>query len=322
MRAAFHEEQGDVSVLRVGERPEPELKPDEVLIRTRATSLDRVDVYYREGSHGMAIRGAHIGGRDVAGTIEAVGSLAHRVAGFAAGQEVLGVAVQAAHAELVAVPAELVFALPEGCSFAQAAAIPTAGRTAYAGLIERGRLQAGEIALVIAGGSGVGSFGIQIARAAGAQVVATVGSEWKAERALALGAAGVLDHTAEPDFSGAGAITGGKAIDVVLDPVGAATFSRAMKALGANGRYVTTGVTVGHRADLHLGRVFTLGLTVTGVGRPHNPAIRQTMQRLLALVARGDVTPVVHASLPLEQIAAAHEMLQNGGVFGKVVLTL
>jgi NADPH2:quinone reductase len=147
MRAAFHEEQGDVSVLRVGERPEPEMKADEVLIRVRATSLDRVDLYYREGSHGMAIRGPHIGGRDVAGTIEAVGSLATQHP-FVVGAEVVGVAVQAAHAELVAVPADLVFQLPAGCSFEEAAAIPTAGRTAYDGLINRGRLRAGENVLV------------------------------------------------------------------------------------------------------------------------------------------------------------------------------
>ena len=144
----------------------------------------------------------------------------------------------------------------------------------------------------------MGSFGIQIARAAGAQVVATVGSEWKAERALALGAAGVINHAAEPDFRGFGAFTGGKPIDVVLDPVGAATFTSAMKTLGPGGRYVTTGVTVGHRQICIWASVFLLGLTVTGVGRPDNLRIRETMQRLLTLVERGEVKPVVHASMP------------------------
>jgi NADPH:quinone reductase len=325
MRAAFHEEQGDVSVLRVGKQPKPALKPDEVLIRVRATSLDRVDLYYREGSHGMSLRGprrAHIGGRDVAGTIEAIGKLADRHAPLVTGAEVVGVAVQAAHAEFVAVPAELVFPLPAGCSYEEAAAIPTAGRTAYDGLINRGRLQAGDTVLVVAGGSGVGSFGIQIARAAGALVVATVGSEWKAERALALGAAGVVNHHAEDSFRRAGSFTQGRLVDVVLDPVGAATFTSALDVLGEGGRYVTTGVTAGHRAQLHLGRVFTQGLTVTGVGRPDNQRIRETMLRLLTLVARGEVKPVVHASMPLEEIASAHELLANGEVFGKLVLTL
>ena len=321
MRAAFHEEQGDVSVLRVGERPEPEMKPDEVLIRVRATSLDRVDLYYREGSHGMSIHGAHIGGRDVAGTIEAIGSLATQHP-FFIGADVVGVAVQAAHAELVAVPSELVFQLPAGCSHEQAAAIPTAGRTAFDGLINRGRLRAGENVLVVAGGSGVGSFGIQIARAAGALVVATVGSEWKVEHALALGAAGVINHHAEDDFWRSGSFTGGHPIDVVLDPVGAATFASAIGTLGPDGRYVTTGVTAGHRAELHLGQIFLHGLTVTGVGRPNNLQIRDTMFRLLRLVARGEVKPVVHASMPLEEIATAHELLANGEVFGKLVLTL
>lgn len=322
MRAAFHEEQGDLSVLRIGEQPEPELKADEVLIRVRATSLDRVDLYFREGSHGMSIHGPHIGGRDVAGTIAAIGELAHRQAPFFIGAEVVGLAVQAAHAELVAVPAELVFPLPPGCSFEQAAAIPTAGRTAYDGLINRGQLRAGENVLVIAGGSGVGSFGIQIARAAGALVVTTVGSEWKVERALALGATGVINHHAEDDFRRFGSFTGGHLIDVALDPVGAATFAKAMRMLGRDGRYVTTGVTVGHRADLHLGQVFVQGQTVTGVGRPDNLRIRETMQKLLALVARGEVKPVVHAAMPLEEISAAHELLANGEVFGKLVLTL
>ncbi|HEX4019078.1 MAG TPA: zinc-binding dehydrogenase [Frankiaceae bacterium] len=322
MRAAFHEQQGDVSVLRVGEQPDPELTPDQVLIRTRATSLDRVDLYFREGSHGMSVSGAHIGGRDVAGTVEAVGSLAHRVAPFVVGAEVVGVAVQSAHAELVAVPAALVFPLPAGCSFEQAAAIPTAGRTAFDGLINRGRLAAGENVLVVAGGSGVGSFAIQIARAAGALVVATVGSAWKAEHALALGAAGVINHHAEDDFRSVGSFTGGQPVDVALDPVGAATFAKAMRTLGPDGRYVTTGVTVGHRADLHLGQVFQHGLTVTGVGRPDNLRIRETMHRLLRLVSRGDVKPVVHASMPLEQIAEAHQLLAAGEVFGKLVLTL
>jgi NADPH2:quinone reductase len=326
MRAAFHDEQGGVAVLRFGEQPNAVAGPDEALVRMRATSLDRVDLYFRAGANGMRIDripGAWIGGRDVAGTIEALGErAAARYPELQVGQQVVGVAVRSAHAELVAVPAELVFALPAGCSWEQAAAIPTAGRTAYDGLLNRGRLAADETALVIAGSSGVGSFGIQIARAVGARVITTVGAGWKAEAATALGADGVIDHYAEDVATRVRELTGGAGVDVALDPVGAATFTAAMKSLRTEGRYVTTGVTAGHRAELHLGRVFERGLTVTGVGRPTNDRIREVLLGLLAMVADGRVKPAVHAVLPLEQVAAAHELLESSAVFGKVVLTL
>ncbi len=212
--------------------------------------------------------------------------------------------------------------MPAGCSWEQAAAIPTAGRTAYDGLLNRGRLAANETALVIAGSSGVGSFGIQIARAVGARVITTVGAGWKADIALALGADAAIDHYTEDVAARVRELTDGGGVDVALDPVGAATFTAAMKSLRAEGRYVTTGVTAGHRAELHLGRVFERGLTVTGVGRPTNDRIREVMIGLLALVADGRVKPAVHAVLPLQQIAAAHELLESSAVFGKVVLTL
>ena len=322
MRAAFHEEQGGRDVLRIGELPDAVPGPGEVLVRAYASSLDRVDIYFRSGSHGMRIRGPHIGGRDVAGTVEEIGPAASGSPAFEIGQPVVGLAVRSAHAELVAVPAELLFPLPAHDSFEQAAAVPTAGRTAYDGLIHRGHLTPGEDVLIIAGGSGVGSFGIQIARAAGARVIATVGAPWKGVLARALGAADVIDHHAEEVAARVGALTGGRGVDVVLDPVGAATFPAALNSLRRDGRYVTTGVTAGHRADLHLGRVFERGLTVTGVGRPDNQRIREVMLRLLALVASGDVTPAVHAVLPLERIAEGHALLENSAVFGKVVLTL
>lgn len=326
MRAAFHTEQGGLEVLQFGEQPDVVAGPDEALVRMKATSLDRVDLYFRAGANGMRIDrspGPWIGGRDVAGTVEALGDrAAARYPQLRVGQPVVGVAVRSAHAELVAVPAELVFAMPPGCSWEQAAAIPTAGRTAYDGLLNRGRLAANETALVIAASSGVGSFGIQIAHATGARVITTVGAGWKADAARGLGADGVIDHYTEDVATRVRELTVGAGVDVVLDPVGAATFTAAMKSLRAEGRYVTTGVTAGHRAELHLGRIFERGLTVTGVGRPSNERIREVMLGLLSLVADGRVTPAVHAVLPLEQIAEAHALLESSAVFGKVVLTL
>ena len=323
MRAAFHTEQGGIGVLQIGEVPDAVNGPDEVLVRVRATSLDRVDLYFRSGANGMRIQGSHIGGRDVAGTIEAIGdAAAMRYPVLVVGMEVVGVAVRAAHAELVAVPAGLVFPLHSDISLEQAAAVPTAGRTAYDGLMNRGRLKSGETALVVAGSSGVGSFGIQIARAEGARVITTVGAAWKAAPAERLGATFVIDHYTEDVARRILDLTDGQGVDVVLDPVGAATFTPAMKSLRRNGRYVTTGVTAGHRADLHLGRVFERGLTVTGVGRPDNDHIREVMLALLVRVVLGVVQPAVHVVLPLNQIGAAHELLESSAVFGKVVLSV
>jgi NADPH2:quinone reductase len=325
MQAAFHREQGGLDVLQVAELPNPVAGPDDVLVRARASSLDRVDLYFRTGSNGMRLPpdGPHIGGRDVAGVIESIGaSAAASFPELTPGMPVVGVAVRSAHAELVPVPGALVFPLPAGCTFEEAAAIPTAGRTAYDGLMNRGRLSPGERVLVVAGSSGVGSYGIQIARAAGASVITTVGAAWKAAAARALGAGEVIDHYTEDVATRVRELTGGEGVDVVLDPVGAATFPAAMRSLRREGRYVTTGVTAGHYADIHLGKVFQLGLTVTGVGRPSNERIRDVMQRLLALVATGEVRPAVHAVVPLERIAEAHQLLESSAVFGKLVIAI
>jgi NADPH2:quinone reductase len=325
MRAAFHREQGGIEVLQVGVLPDPSPGPDDVLVRVLASSLDRVDLYFRTGANGMRLPadGPHIGGRDVAGVIERVGTAAaDRYPELVPGLPVVGVAVRSAHAELVVVPAALVFPLPTGSSYESAAAIPTAGRTAYDGLMNRGSLSPGERVLVIAGSSGVGSFGIQIARAAGASVIATVGATWKAAHARSLGAGEVINHYTEDVAARVRELTAGEGVDVVLDPVGAATFPAAMKSLRREGRYVTTGVTAGHHADIHLGKVFERGLTVTGVGRPSNERIRDVMQKLLALVATGEVRPAVHAVLPLDRIGEAHQLLESSAVFGKVVIAV
>jgi NADPH:quinone reductase-like Zn-dependent oxidoreductase len=325
MRAAFHTSTGGIDVLSYGEVDDPPAPgPSEVLIRVRASSIDRVDVYFREGSHGMVIRQQpYIGGRDIAGEIVATGSAVTRLH--------VGDAVVASgsrtHAELALAPETLTLPLPANCSFEQAAAIPTAGRSAYQALVERVHITEGETVLVTAAGSGVGSFGVQIARASGCSVIATasVHAGAKVDKlacAREIGARVALDSQRDDLAEAVLAATDGNGVDVVLDHVGTPLWNSVMRTLRPWGRYVTTGVTAGHRVDLHLGQVFVKGLTITGVGRPTDAQIRRTLEGLLSLVASGDVVPRIAATFPLARIAEAHALLESNDFFGKVVLTV
>lgn len=317
MRAAFHTRTGGVDVLRFGDvHDAPAPGPGEVRIRVRATSLDRVDLYWREGSHGMVIREQpHIGGRDIAGVVESVGE---HVTEFAPGDDVVA-SGRRTHAELAVAPAILTFPKPRNCTFEEAAAIPTAGRSAAAALLERVRVKAGETVLVTAAGSGVGSFGVQIARARGCRVVATAAAT-KLQQALAVGAHRAIDHYRADLVDAIYEATEGEGVDVVLDHVGAPLWDAVMHVLRPWGRYVTTGVTAGHQVSLHLGQVFVRGITITGVGRPTDAEIHHTLRTLLAMVERGEVRPVVSEVLHLEDIARAHELMERSAFFGKIVL--
>ena len=318
VRAAYHEFQGGLEVLRVGELPDPQPGPDDVLIRVKATSMDRVDVYWREGSHGMKLRWPqHVGGRDIAGVVEAVGEQVETVV---AGDRVVA-SGERTHATLALAPAELTFPLPDGISFEAGGATPTAGRSAHQALIEKAQIQSGETVLVIAAGSGVGSFGIQIARTMGCRVIATAGTAEKRVQAVALGAELAIDHYTDDIVAAVREATSGRGVDVVLDHVGTPVFAAAVRSLAPEGRFVTCGVTAGHIGELHLGQLFVKGISLMGVGRPDNQRIATTMRGLLAMIDQGQVAPVIAAVFGLEEIAEAHRLMESSSFFGKIVLT-
>ncbi len=305
-------------MLRVGELPDPEPDPGDVLIRVRATSMDRVDVYWREGSHGMKLRWPqHVGGRDIAGVVEAVGEQVETVA---VGQRVVA-SGERTHATLALAPSELTFPLPDGISFEAGGATPTAGRSAHQALIEKAQIQSDETVLVMAAGSGVGSFGIQIARATGCRVIATAGTADKRARAMELGADLAIDHYDDDIVAAVREATDGRGVDVVLDHVGTPVFAAAVRSLAPEGRFVTCGVTAGHMGELHLGQLFVKGITLMGVGRPDNQRIAATMRGLLAMIDQGQVTPEIAAKFGLDEIAEAHRLMESSDFFGKIVLT-
>ncbi|MCQ3811582.1 MAG: zinc-binding dehydrogenase [Acidimicrobiia bacterium] len=317
MRAAYHESQGGLEVLRVGELPDPEPGPGDALIQVKATSMDRVDVYWREGSHGMKLRWPqHVGGRDISGVVKAVGSQVRTVA---VGDRVVA-SGERTHATLALAPADLTFPLPDGISFEAGGATPTAGRSAHQALIEKAQIQSGETVLVMAAGSGVGSFGIQIARAMGCRVIATAGTAEKRAQAIEMGAELAIDHYTDDIVDAVREATSGRGVEVVLDHVGTPVFAAAVRSLAPEGRFVTCGVTAGHIGELHLGQLFVKGITLMGVGRPDNQRIAATMRGLLAMIAQGQVTPEIAAVFHLEEIAEAHRLMESSEFFGKIVL--
>ena len=312
MKAVYVEKTGPPEVLIYGDLPAPRPGPNDVLIRVAATSLNRLDIFMREGSHGTRISPPHILGRDIAGEVAEFGS---EVQGFQIDDRVVASGT-GSYAEYAVAPAEHTFHLTQNCSYDEAGALPTAGLTAYQMLINRARVRPGETVLVMAAGSGVSSFAVQIAKAVGARVIATAGSDDKLSQACLIGAEAVINHYTEDVSARVRELTDGEGVDVIIEHVGAAVWPACFRSLAVNGRLVTCGVTAGHRVDLHLGQVFTRALSIMGVGRG-SPG---DMRELLRLVDLGRVRAVIHQRFPLRDAAAAHSLLESSAFFGKVVL--
>lgn len=314
MRAVVVEQVGSERRMVHTRVPVPEPGEGEVLVRVGAAALDRVDTFIRRGSHGMGGLSGAVLGRDLAGTVVAVGD---GVEGVAEGDRVLGCGT-GSHAEYAVAPAALTVPVPDGWSFVEAAALPTAGRTAYAAAFELARVRAGDRVLVTAAGGGVGSFAVQLCRLLGAEVVATVGSAWKEERALALGATHVFRH----DQEGWGARLREEAgpVDAVVETTGALAWPEALGALRDFGSVVCCGVSTGHRLDLHLGRMMTGGWRLLGIGRPDRLTVRTHLRGIVRAFDDGAVRPVVHRSLGLAEADAAHDEMERSAFFGRIVL--
>ncbi len=312
MKAAYVEQVGPPEALIYGEQPEPEPGPNDVKIRVRATSLNRLDVFMREGSHGTRMTPPEILGRDICGDVVTVGS---EVQGFRTGDRVVA-SGSGSYAEFALAPVERTFHLPETCSYDDGGALPTAGLTAYQMVINRARVRPGDDVLVMAAGSGVSSYAVQIAHAVGARVIATAGSDEKLEKAREIGADEVIHHYTEDVAARVQDLTAGQGVDVVIEHVGAAVWQACFRSLKVGGRFVTCGVTAGHRVELHLGLVFTRALNIMGVGR----GSPDDMRELLKLMALGRVRAVIHQRFPLSEAVEAHRMLENSSFFGKVVL--
>lgn len=309
--------------LEYDEVPEPTLRAGEVLVDVMATAVNRADLLQRQGGYAPPPGESTILGLEVAGKVAEVPP---DVDGVRVGDKVCALLSGGGYAEQVAVPAGMLLPIPDGWSFAQAAAWPEANFTAFANLFLDAHLRAGERLLVHAGASGVGMAAIRLARLAEAWVYVTVGSAAKAEACLAWGAElAVLRH--DEDFEQKiRTHTGGAGVDVILDMVGAPYFERNFALLETNGRIVFIaalgGPVVSFDIRALMGKRATLmGSTLRARPLAEKIAIKDAfLQRFGQAYDEGRLAPYLHATLPLDQVEAAHAMLRENANIGKIAL--
>jgi len=317
MKAIRIHEDGGPEVLRFEDAPDPEPRGDEVLVELRAASLNHLDVWIRKGLPSVPkprILGAD-GAGVLAGTDERVVINPAIVDGGRV--HIIGETRDGTHAELIAVPRAYVHPIPDGLSFEEAAAFPLVFETAYRMLVTRARLQAGEWVLVWGIGGGVATAALALAKALGAQVVATSSSDEKLARARELGADAVVNHDTDDVVATVKEVTGGGA-HVVVDDVGEATWKRTLDAARAEARVVVCGATTGPNPPAALHRIWWKQLSILGstMGMPED------FRAAYDLVAAGKARPVVDRVYPLSEARAAHERLEAGEQLGKIVLSI
>jgi NADPH:quinone reductase-like Zn-dependent oxidoreductase len=332
MKAVFFAEHGGIDKLTWGDFPTPVPGPGETRVRVKACALNRLDLLLRQGTPGLAVPLPHVLGADVAGTTDdgrrvliAPGLSCGACPACATGRDhlcdrfdILGQNTNGGYAEFVVVPERNLLPLPETIPFEVAAAFPLVFTTAWHALVSLAGLTRGETALIHAGGSGVGTAAIQIARERGARVMTTVGAPWKKERAIALGAEQAVVRTEEDWATAAARWTEGRGVDVVLDTVGQTTFATNLQCLRKGGRLVACGSTSGREASFDLRSLFGKNITVFGT----RLGPRRALEDVFALFKTGRFKPVVDRAFPLDQAAAAQAHLQENKSFGKVVLTI
>ncbi|MCU0558706.1 MAG: NAD(P)H-quinone oxidoreductase [Desulfobacterales bacterium] len=308
-----------------GEVPEVRFGPGEVLVEVRATAVNRADLLQARGLYPPPAGASEILGLEMSGVIAAVGGA---VRGWRTGDRVMALLEGGGYAQRAAVNADLLMRLPQNWSFEQGAAAPEAWLTAFVNLLVEGGLVEGQSVLIHAGASGVGTAAIQMARAAGANVYATAGTEAKLDTCRELGARAAIDYKKMDFAADILARTAGRGVDLVLDPVGASHLKRNLQVLAPGGRVVHIGLMGGSRAEIDLGVVLGKSLRLIGSRLRPRPLAekieitRQFERRFRPLVASGRLSPIIDRVFPIEQAEAAHARLRENLNIGKVVLKI
>lgn len=320
MKAAVYDRNGPPDVFRYADVSDPPCAPDGVVIDVRVVSIEGGDVLNRAG--GALAATPHVVGYQCAGVVREVGA---QVLDRKAGDRVVAVMAHGSHAERVAVPAGATWILPEGLDFERGACVPIAVGTADDCLFEFGHLRAGETVLVQAGGGGVGMAAIQLARRAGATVIATASSPEKLERLCAFGMDHGIDYAKQDFVAETRRLTNGRGADLVVDSVGGRTLQGSFDAAAYRGRIVTVG-SAGREADrvdvsvLRGGNKSLTGVFFGAELMLHTARVKPMVQRHLEAVAKGELRIEIDRSWPLAEAASAHAYIESRKAFGRVLL--
>lgn len=341
MRAVVINGHGGTDVLQLTTLPTPEINASEVLVRVKACALNHLDVWIRRGLPGIEFPMPHVLGADIAGVVEAVGSVVKNVEpgsevvlspgvscmhceyclsgrdNLCPRYDMLGYRANGGYAEYVKVPFFNVIPKPKNLSFEEAASIPLVFETAWHMLVERVKLKAGETVLVHAAGSGVGSAAIQIGKLLGARVFATAGSAAKLEKAKGLGADETINYEQEDFLEAVKRLTNKRGVDVVFEHTGETTWEKSIRSLARGGRLVTCGATSGFKGNLDIRYLFSRQISLHGSYMGSKNELLEVMR----FFEEGKLIPVVDRVLPLEKAAEAHSAIEDRAQFGKVVLT-
>jgi NADPH2:quinone reductase len=318
---------GAPDVLRLAERADPQAGAGEVLIRVGASGVNRPDVLQRTGNYPVPAGASDIPGLEVAGEIIGGDTQAMHSRGLQLGQRVCALVAGGGYAQLCVAPVGQCLPVPAGLSDVQAASLPETFFTVWSNVFDRARLQAGETLLVQGGSSGIGVTAIQMAKAAGAQVIVTVGNAEKAQACLALGADHAIDYKTQDFVTEVKRLTGGKGVDVILDMVAGSYVAREIESLAEDGRLAIIAVQGGTQSQFNAGLVLRRRLTITGSTLRPRPvafktAIAEQLQRhVWPQIESGAIAPVIYKTFEAAHAAQAHALMESNRHIGKIVLT-
>jgi NADPH2:quinone reductase len=318
---------GGPEVLQETQRPEPRPAAGELLIRVAASGINRPDVLQRKGLYPMPPGVSDLPGLEIAGTVAAGEPQDLAAADVAVGDRVCALVAGGGYAELCLAPAGQVLPVPKGLSDIEAASLPETFFTVWQNVFHIAGLVAGEWLLVQGGSSGIGVTAIQLAKARGAKVIATAGSDDKGAACVALGADHAINYRTQDFVAEVLKLTGGRGVDVVLDMVAGDYIGRELQCLAEDGRIALIAVQGGLKSEIDAGLVLRKRLAITGSTlRPRPVAYKTELARALKaqvwpLLEGGQVKPVIHRVFPAAEAAAAHALMESGTHVGKIVLS-